>query len=196
MRAPRRMTLGLVAVVLAALALVACGIDPQDEPTVADREKVPEELLERPSTTADATTIVPVPTTIYLVRGDQLVGVQRLMPSPVSATGRLTALARGPDEMESALGLGTAVPSRDLIGNVREGGGVVQVELTTRLDDLTPLAARLCIAQIVLTAVGDDPAAQVSFIVDGEALAVPLPDGSMTTTPVDRTTYDELIAAA
>lgn len=183
-------------VVLAALAIGACAIEPQDEPTVADREKVPEELLQRPSTTADATTVVPVPATIYFVRGEELVGVQRLMPSPVSATNRLTALARGPDEMESALGLGTAVPSRDLIGNVREGGGAVQVELTTGLDDLPPLTARLCIAQIVLTAVGDDPAAQVSFTFDGEALAVPLPDGSMTTTPVDRTTYDELIAAA
>ena len=191
--------LGRVGRAIAAMVLVVtlagCGIGTQAEPTKADRSLVPPELLEDRGSSAPPTTLVTAAATVYLVHSDRLVGTQRELPAPVSATARLTALTRGPEPVEAAAGLGTALPGRDILGNVREGGGAVLVELTASLADLGATQRLLCVAQIVLTAVGDDPAAQVSFTFEGEALAVPLPDGTLTQSPVDRTTYDELIAA-
>jgi spore germination protein GerM len=188
------LALVITAAVLAAL-LPSCGVGTEDTPRVADPADVPFGLLDttptaKPSTTLPATE----PATVYFVREDPLVPVTRRLAGAHTANARLMSLARGPDQAESAAGIRTALPSGDLIGNVREGGGAVQIELTASVADLADAERLLLAGQIVLTAAGGDSTIRVTFSQNGDPIAVPRPDAEPSSAPVTRAAYASLLA--
>jgi spore germination protein GerM len=193
-RRHRRLTVVAVSTVFA-LTGAGCGINTDDTPHRADPADVPFGLLNTALTTSPTPSVPATePASVYFVRDDHLVPLTRRVASPASANKRLMSLARGPDQAESAGGIRTALPSGDLIGNVRQGGGAVQIELTATLGDLSPEEQLLLIGQIVLTAAGPDTTTRVTFSREGEPVTVPRPLAEPSSAPVTPSAYRALLA--
>lgn len=170
----------------------ACGVSTQDRPVTVARDAVPFSLLESTTTTqpgAPGTTV-----TIYLVGSAGLVPVTRSVagrPGPTTAFG---ALEDGPTTAESAAGLVSKVvgDSAVLVG-VRDGLATVRLGSGLGASDAVALEP---IAQIVLTLTDLPGIDHVAFVIDGEQVAVPRADGSLSSAPVTRAEYAALVRAS
>jgi spore germination protein GerM len=188
-------------VVLAALAVAACGLDRQDEPEILAADNVPDGLLD-----SDApTTTIPPPAaetsavTVYFLRiqGDNatLVAVERDVSDPGSARQRVDALLQQPPtRAEGREGLTTAIPTDTVLNNVRvaTGRGVATVDLSEEFLDVQGIGQRAAYAQIVWTMARVPGVERVQFRVDGEDIAALVGDGSTRDGPVGPAAYVSL----
>ena len=130
---------------------------------------------------------------IYLVRDGRLVRVLHRVPQPQSAQVQLQQLLRGPTVTESRNGMTTALSTMNVIRMV-----VVNRRATVEIGAPPAPGARsdevLAYGQIVctLTSQGAE-VGTVSFLSDGEPLAVPSADGSLTDAPLTIADYSELL---
>jgi hypothetical protein len=191
---PRRTA--VLILLAAALALVGCGVPLDAEAHPADPADVPFGLLAddaggSTSAGADLATV-----SVYLVRGGRLWARPRTIPAPASPSGALGALAEGPTSAERDEGLRTELLAPDALGSVREGGGVVQVDVSDELADLPSDRQVLAVAEIVLTVDAARPGASVAITIADEPVSVPLPAGPSTTHPVTRADYASLVGDA
>ena len=188
---PRRAQRILAAVLVAAGC--GCGVPLDSTADSIPKADVPFGLADgdtgRGATGADQFTSAD----IYLVRDGRLWRVPRQIPSPPSAAAALGALADGPTSAEASLGLRTDIDDPAFIGNVREGGGLVQVDVSPDLLDLPSADQQLAIAQLVLTATAIESDSKVAFTVDSIPIDVPLPGGETTASPVDRAAFASMI---
>jgi len=92
------------------------------------------------------------------------------------------------------LGFRSEIVTRDFIGSVRQGAGLIQIDLSTGLTDLSRADQLLAISQIVLTASEIDPEAVFTFTVDSSPIDIPLPNGSTTQERVGRPAYLSMVA--
>jgi hypothetical protein len=157
------------------------------------------------SSTIDATTstIAPSePVTIYFPIGQQLTGIQRLLPLNPSLSQVIAYMLAGP-EPESAEGVRLLLPQgEEYVPNVTLARGVAVVDfpeaLFENVQEMSPLDQRLVFGQIVLTLCERPGVGQVKFERSGEGMLVFRGDG--TSAPggelVSADDYTELTGSA
>jgi hypothetical protein len=179
---------------LLATTLGACAVDDQRSARVHEDADVPFGLLDE-----EAPALVPpdaAPDTegvsLCFVDG-QALSVVPLALEPTEDLARvIDALASPPDGPSG--GLQTAVGQEpSLVRDVQLVAGVAQVELAPAITGLSSDEQLLAVAQIVCTLTGQPGVGPVSFTLDGSSVDVPRADGSLTSEPVSRDDYAELI---
>lgn len=192
MRRPQlRRTLGAIALVAGlGAAVAACGVGTQDEARRVDPAVVPFGLLEAGTTT----TVVDEgePAAVFLVADDRLVEVARVAPDDASLADLLELVVAGPTDGERTLGITTAVPA-GAVASADASRGVAQVDLTEAFGDVRSDEQLLALGQLVYTLTQQPGIGGVSFTLDGEPVAVPLPDGTEVSGAISR---DDLAAVA
>ena len=165
-----------------ALVLTGCGIRPESAPTT----------IAVPAATAasvpDAEEGGSRRVTIYLVRNERLVAVERDVDD-VSLTNRVGLLLAGPSPAEASLGMTSSVPPQSLRPVfVDSTSGVAYVEANKAFTEVSGTSQLLAVAQVVWTVTEERRTNRVSLTVDGEALEVPT-DTGLSRVPVTRDQY-------
>ncbi len=181
----RARALAVAVACLAALApaLGACGVATQDRAVRVDPAEVPFGLLEAATTT----TVVDEgrPEVVFLVADDRLVAVDRRAGDDASLADLLELVVAGPSDTERTLGITTAVPA-GAVASAEAERGVAQVDLTEAFGDVRSDEQLLALGQLVYTLTQQPGIGGVSFTLDGEPVAVPLPDGTEVRGAVSR----------
>lgn len=195
-RRPRRQTAVALAV-LAAMALVGCGIRTDDSARAVSDSDVPFGLLDDgagTSTTVASPATEPV--NLCMLRADgTLASVPRDLPQDSPLADVVAALGDPPNESEQAIGFTTAIAEDAEVNEVRTAAGVADVDLGTGVIEGSARAQLEAVAQIVCTLTQQPGIGQVRFLVAGVAVEVARGDGSTTAEPVSRSDYASLIAA-
>ncbi|UWZ40501.1 GerMN domain-containing protein [Dactylosporangium roseum] len=174
---------------LTGIPLSGCGVPTESEP----RPLEPSVHVANPDTPTADTSLPPGAAIekLYLVRNDQLVGVERRVDRAPALDRQLADLLAGPTEWEQDDGYGSALAGTDFVlGAVLDyGTAVVTVGGTTIRNDEV-----LAYGQVVCTLAARDDVDQVRFVLDGQPLEVPRADGSLTADPLTAADYAALIA--
>ncbi|GAB3591765.1 hypothetical protein GCM10027446_10770 [Angustibacter peucedani] len=194
----------VVAAAAVAALLGGCGLPQDGEARPVDDGAVPYGLLGPAATAAPPSTKLgrteaSQPQT-YLLRGDQLL---EAVPSAVDLSQEVTTprvlsalfaqLAAGPTEAERADGLSTALAPGVQITLVSVHDQVVDLQVQAALKDPSADRLPLAIGQLVLTATSVDGIDGVRLVRDGVPVEVPLPGGALTSSPLHRSDYRELL---
>lgn len=192
----RRAALAVV-VAVAALAGVGCGVPGSSSPEVIQERDVPFQLL-APTASVTSTTqpgsVATARATIYLIDADgRLVSAEREVKYPATVARAVEALLQGPTEDETGR-LSTSITSGthllDLDGPT---DGLVTVDLSEELLDITGRQQILALAQVVYTVTALPNVERVLFRIDGERREVPNGDGKLTSSPLGRGSYRALV---
>ena len=209
-----------VALVLLVLLVGACGVpqDSTDRPLRADRVPPPDPTttlrptttttttvapsstttttVVGPTTTAQPTTTLPPPVSyplmLFWLRDGQVVRVRRTLPVEANLDLVVDAFRLGPDELEIANNLRTALPPPSAI-SVTVEAGTATVDLDPDFLTLPGSEQVRGICQIVFTVTGVGGIGLVRFSINGRRVAVPRADGQPTTRPVSRDDYASLV---
>lgn len=177
----RRARSALVAALVAALAVAACGMPADDVPRVIPPADIPDELLQ-PSSTTTPEAVGPFRVDLWWIND----GLLAERPSNVSdlqpATAITTLLTVGPpSDVQTSIPPGT-----ELIGtDENEDRGVLTINLSEQILGIQSPELDRALAQIVFTATEDEGISGVRFQVNGEDLSVPTDEG-IEARPVDR----------
>ena len=195
MRSRRTAVVVLVATLVA--ALTACGVPSDGEPREISANDVPFRLL-GPDAAAPATSIPQSDdtsrVTVYFVTTEgQLAAARRTVPARATPGRALGALLDGVLENEagrlsSAITAGTRV-----LGIDGPDDGLVTIDLSSDLLDVTGSQQVLAIAQVVFTATALPNVERVLFEFDGEPREVPTGEGKLTAVPLGRSDYRQLL---
>lgn len=186
MRRPRA-----AAALLAAALVSGCGLPSEEGADRISDDAVPFGLLS--SGPPDTATVAPGhrAMSIYFVRHNRLVGVERRIavePDPAQA---LRQLVDGPTASETQAGIGTTTLGTPLSVSRGPGPTTVTVDLGEQIGDVPSQVQVLAFAQIVYT-LADLPDVQlVRFTVTGEPVDVLRGDGSLAAGPVSQDDYAE-----
>jgi spore germination protein GerM len=173
------------------LAGSGCGFPSQDGAEPLAEDELPVGL--RPSATPEpAHSEGAVQATIWLVDGDRLVSVRHEVPSPASAETITEALLDGPTSSEQQRGIRSALPDPAVAVGATSSRGVATVELNESFTEIAPEDQLLAVGQFVLTLTDAPGVGTVTFQIDGEPAAVPLPTGESSDGPVFREQYLDL----
>ena len=192
-----------VALAIALVTLVAlgtgCGIQPDTRPRSLAADEVPYGLLdEGPPLPSPSTSVPPVDqvnVAVYFLLGERLQPAPRALPDPPTPGRVVNTLLEGPTDEEAVSGLRTAINPTTQASVTRPTPEIVAVDLTPDFAAVPGLEQRLAIAQIVFTATGIKGVVGVRFSVGGAPIGVPLPDGTVTAEPVDRSAFPVLAPA-
>lgn len=177
---------------VAITTLASCGVPTESSPVEfsADLE---ERVIVAPSTTVPDDDAA-VAASLYLVRHDALAAVTRDLSPPVRAEDVIAALVRGPTPSEGRAGFRTAIPDTVLVRRVASDGDVVHVDLSSSFATIAGEEELLAIGQLVMTLTALDDVAGVTIAIDGERIAAPRADGSVTETPLLRRDFVVLVS--
>jgi hypothetical protein len=179
------------AVLVSAMAMAlfaSCGV-PDEVARPVDRDELPANLTEPPTTTPTTDGGQVAVATVHWIRGRELVGESVLFEAGPDTERLLALLERGPagedDRVRSAV-------SDEAIASVtvRDGTAVVELAEVTGPDQV------LAIGQLVLTLTSLPEIDQVRVQRDGEPVEVPLPDGTLVSRPLQAQDYSSLVAAS
>lgn len=136
--------------------------------------------------------------TVWLVDGDRLVPVERMVETVADSTvaqmrAALGALFDGPRASDAAAGLRSAVPPDTELGPITLIGGVATVAVSEDIARIGGADEVRAVAQIVLTATESRDVTRVLLVVGGELSPVPLPGGALTSGPVSAEDYTPLV---
>lgn len=187
-----RLAVGLMVVTCA----TACGVPVQTRPVALANGQLPAGLTSASSTTTLAGSAVPVSLIqVYFVAGDRLVARTRLVPSPGSLPEAVADLLAGPTPAESLAGIRTSInPGTELLSE-RVSKDRVVLDLSLAFTNTGGPDQILSIAQLVYTATGVPGIDTVSFELQGQPVAIPLADGTLVATPVNRSDYARLVVS-
>ena len=196
----RRRAAGVLAVVLAAVLLGACGVAENDEPHVIAPDQVPPELLDPdPSTTTSSPTPTVQPITVYYLAQREgtvrLVAVTREVSNQARPRDRLLAVLTPPTAVEAQAGIRTSIPADTEVLDTALADGVLTIDLSRSLFDIQGQELRNAFAQLVWTATELPDVQRVRFRVDGEEFRAPDEAGIEQPGAVDRTDYLTLAPA-
>lgn len=190
----------LLPLLLAVAALLAaCGVPGDGSPREVEAKNVPYKLLA--PTAENTTTTQPSAFTqtsrvkIYLADVDgKLRAVSRQVTAPSTAAKAVVSLLNGPskeeaDELHSAITTDTK-----LLGIDGPTDGLVTLDLSHHLLDITGRQQILALAQVVYTATELPLVDRVLFQIDGENVEVPNGNGKLTASPLGRLSYRDLLA--
>ena len=188
-----------VVVVLTLLVLGAtCGVPSDHDPREIDAQNVPFSLL-APTAGATSTTtpsgLAPMThLTIYLADADgNLVAVQRDVSAPGTVRKAIVALLRGPTPNEADRLHSAITSDTKLLRISGPKDGLVTIDLSRQLLDVTGKQQIVALAQVVYTATSRRDVEHVLFRVDGKPKEVPTGDGTLTAQPLNRLSYSELV---
>ncbi len=171
----RRGALVTVLVVAVAAGTAACGVSEEPSANRIEPDAAPFGLLDdRASTTVAASGRTEV---VHFVASDHLVPVERTLPTDAGLSDLIELLVEGPTGTEEELGITTVVPA-GTVSAVEEDRGVAVVDLTAEFGDLRAADQPAALAQIVYTLTGQPGIGAVRFLLDGQSVSVPLPDGT------------------
>lgn len=181
----------LVATALALLLPLgaACGVPNDDEPRALDPREAPFRVFEdvTPAPAGDGRVA------LYFVRDDLVVLQTRAVERSTTIDELLDLLLEGPTPDEVAAGTRSALPSSFAVEEVDVGpDGIAVVTLGGGTAQVGP--SPLGFAQVVATLTAPGRARAVRFRLDGQDLPVPRGDGLLTTDPLDRSDYAELLS--
>jgi spore germination protein GerM len=191
----RRLAL-LAAIAAIATAVAACGVPNDSDPRRLDAQNVPFELL-GPTTTTTVPAAGPTrEVTIFLAQEEGLLAeVTREVEAPASLRKALHALLAGPLAEESSLS--TAITTETTLLHLRGPvDGLVTIDLSREMLDVTGRQQILALAQVVYTATAYPGVERVLFQFDGEPREVPNGEGTLTSTPLGRLSYRGLTEPA
>lgn len=172
---------------LAVAVLGACGV-PERQLDAIDREELPAALREPSTTTTSVGTDEVVVAQVLWIAGKELVPESVLFEAGPDVGRLLAVLERGPgdnDRLRSAL-------SDEAIEEVTERDGTAVVELA----EITGPDQVLAVGQLVLTLCSLPDIDQVRIVRDGDAVEVPLPDGTLVRRPLTAADYSSLLASS
>ena len=189
MRRPGARLFAMAIAVSLVAALASCGVPRDGAARRIDARNVPFDLL---GTTTSTTVVASGPTravTIYFARGDgQLAAVEREVEAPASLRKALQALLVGPGADE--VSLSTAITSETKLLHLRGPvDGLVTIDLSRAMLDITGRQQILALAQVVYTATAYPSVERVLFQFDGVSSEVPNGEGTLTSTPLGRLSY-------
>jgi hypothetical protein len=186
-----------LALVLAAVTLVACGVPSDSGPRPLPRDGVPFDLLAPGSSAVTSSTLVAVTTDvpIALIGTDRLAVVRRLVEAPPSLFRIIEALLAGPTAEESALGLRTAIINQTRLLSVRIQSGVATIDLSGDFAAIGGQEQILALAQLVFTAASAQGVLGVRLSLDGKPVEVPRGDGTLTQEPLRPSDYAAIAPA-
>jgi hypothetical protein len=180
-------SLRALALLIVALLVTGCGVQPEDrwEPVTT---------AARPSTeTGNGGQPSGPRLTVFLVRGADLAPVQRRTSARTPAAA-LEQLVEGPTRAEAASGIRTAL-APEVVGVDQElPAGVTTVSVTRGFTALTGGNQLLAVAQIVWTLTDLPTVTAVRFALDGSPVEVPT-DAGLTDRPVTRDDYRSVAPA-
>lgn len=173
-----------IVLIVALLAFPGCGVPLQSAPDPIDSGIGPEVQFTAPETNGRAEGV------IYLVEDEHLVVVFR--GAATSPSDVLAQLLAGPTSGEERSGLRTAIPPGTVVREVTVVDSLATVEVSASFAGVGGREEILAIAQVVLTlaAAGVE---EVTILLEGLPVAVPLPDGVLVTEPVGFSDYQVLI---
>jgi spore germination protein GerM len=182
---------------LAVVGLAACGVPKDETPRQIDAQNVPFDLLAPTTTTSPAAMPAEAPTravTVFFAQADgRLAPVEREVEAPATLRKALLALLTGPRSQETAMS--TAITSETRLLHVRGPvDGLVTIDLSEEMLDVTGRQQILALAQVVYTATAYPDVTRVLFQFEGSAREVPNGDGTLTSTPLGRLSYRGLAA--
>ena len=173
-------------VLVGALLLTGCGVPTDDKPRALDPAQAPFRIFANPAPAPEGDGRV----ALYFVRNDQVVLQPRAVERSTGIKELLDLLLDGPTPEQVAAGTRTALPTTLSVEQVIVGpNGVAVVTLGGDAVD----APALGFAQIVATLTAPGRARAVRFRSDGTDLQVPRGDGLLTSQPLDRGDYANLI---
>lgn len=186
----------VLAFVVLALVLHACGVAAEDQAKRVDDESVPFDLLAPPTVPEPTTTTTSPPNTttvqLYFVIGEALVQVDRELLPPVSPPRLIVELGAGPTSREARRGVTTFLPQGSGVDGVRVTGGIASVALGEEFLAVPTEDQRLALAQLVFTLTGRPGVGRVVFTINGEPTDVPRGDGTLTSDSVSRDSYETI----
>ena len=183
---------GVVACVLlvGGLALAACGIPTQQEPSSISPGRVPLHLASpggSGTTTTQPNAKSEVKVQIYLLNADNaLVPLSRYVQVPAPLSSIITAMLGGPTQSDENQGLYTAIPGDVSVLSVPPAqGSVVTINFNEAFGEITGADAELAVAQVVATVTDATKAGTgVLFEIDGDPISVPIASGAQVSGPV------------
>jgi spore germination protein GerM len=175
---------------LLGVCVAGCGFPTQDAAQPLADDELPVGL--RPDATLPSTAVETEPATIWFVDGDALHDVRHDVAAPASIESVTTELLIGPDDVEQASGLRSALPDPDVVSDTELSRGVATVDLTSSFTEISPEDQLLAVGQFVLTLTDLPGIGSVQFTVDGAPAAVPTPNGESTEQPAFRDQFLEL----
>jgi spore germination protein GerM len=180
-------------VLLVVAALSACGVGTDAGVTRADPDEVPFGLLEEEprSSLTPAQPSDTVQVHLYDDAAGVLRPVDRAVPTG-SLAGVLAELQEGPTAVEGRIGLTSALDGTTAIGEVRQEGDGVVIDLGEDFQELVGGDQVVAIGQMVFTATGRPGVQRVSFTLEGAAVQVPTGDGSVSGADLDRGDFSDL----
>ena len=181
------------AVALALVVLVAgCGVPRDEEPRALDPANAPFRVFEQgPSQAPQGDGRV----ALYFVRSGRVVLQTRAVERSTQIDELLQLLLEGPTVEEVQAGTTSALPTTFTVEDVEVGAdGIAVVTLGSGATQTS--TSPLGFAQIVATLTAPGRARAVRFRQEGVDLRVPRGDGSLTSEPVDRDDYADLLALA
>lgn len=177
----------LAAVLLVAL-LAGCGVPQDDAPRALDPREAPFRVFEDAAPPPEGDGRV----ALYFVRSDLVVLQTRAVERSTGIRELVDLLLEGPTPEQVAAGTRSALPTTFTVEDVVVEAGIAVVTLGGGSSQVG--ASPLGFAQVVATLTAPGRARGVRFRLEGEDLPVPRGDGSLTTEPLDRRDYAELLA--
>lgn len=177
-----------LALLLVAMLLGACGISTDDSP-----RDIPSADQKELGVTGDRTAGAATGTSrVYLLAPEAAGQAQTLLAVArdvdETPTDLLTALFAGPNTDEVARQLRTALPTATELFGARLQGGVLRLDVSTGLLDLSGEVLRTAVAQIVFTASELTGVRSVAILIDGAPQQWPAGNGELQIAPL--TVYD------
>lgn len=178
------------AAILLAAVCSACGVPVDERARALDPEAAPYRVVTTDRATPRTGTHRIV---VFLVRDDAVQPVARRIASAPTPEEVLRALAAGPSPQEQAQGYRSALSVDPDAAVARVAGSTVNVDLPATTEASNRSDAVLGFAQVVLSLTSLPNVTGVTFESDGQPLQVPRADGSLSTGPLLRVDYRELI---
>lgn len=182
----------LVGALVAGLVLVGCGFGPQRSAEVVDDDEVPFQLLdpEAPLLLPQADAPETESVSLCYLGDDQLVEVDDELHRPVDVDDVVAALTELPQDAPRPLR--TALGGQ-FVEDVSVRSGIARVDLRAEVAAVGSDDQLLAVAQLVCTLTARPGIGLVSFSLAGSPVDVPRSDGSLTSSPVSRDDYRDLL---
>lgn len=174
----------MLTVAVVAAVLTGCSIGTQSSPVLAAAPTT------TTTTTGPSRQGVPLTIQVYLVQGDHLARVTRVVPPGAGLEPSFVGLAVPVNPAMAASGIRNALPiaSTPLQGVVDQDG-VARIELPAGFERISVHEQSLAMAQLVFTVTANSLAQSVQLVQGTRELPMPDPSGQLVNRPVTRVDY-------
>jgi spore germination protein GerM len=187
-------TARVLALLVVFAGVTACGVPTHRSASKLESKDVPFRLLQRGggSTTGDSGREEAL---VYFAKNGQLVASSRRLEPPVTVRSLVHSLSQGPNQVEIAAGLRSALPDEATFRRVSLSGGTARVDLARPFTELSSSDQIIALGQLVYTLTARPGIGLVRFTLLGSATEVPRADGSLTAARVSRDDYRAIAPA-